>query len=44
MKRQIFVPRDRENLVQRVRYAPGVLMGDTLYIKVTAVRAASSTT
>jgi enamine deaminase RidA (YjgF/YER057c/UK114 family) len=32
MKRQLIVPPGMENLVQRFHYAPGVLVGDTLYV------------
>ena len=32
MKRQLIVPAGMENLVQRFHYAPGVLVGDTLYV------------
>jgi enamine deaminase RidA (YjgF/YER057c/UK114 family) len=32
MKRQLIVPPGMENLVERFRYAPGVLVGDTLYV------------
>jgi enamine deaminase RidA (YjgF/YER057c/UK114 family) len=31
-KRQLIVPKGMENLVERYHYAPGVLVGDTLYI------------
>lgn len=32
MKRQLIVPPGMENLVERFHYAPGVLVGDTLYV------------
>jgi enamine deaminase RidA (YjgF/YER057c/UK114 family) len=31
-KRQIIVPAGMENLVEKFHYAPGVLVGDTLYV------------
>jgi enamine deaminase RidA (YjgF/YER057c/UK114 family) len=31
-KRQIIVPAGMENLVEKLHYAPGVLVGDTLYV------------
>lgn len=30
-KRRMIVPKGMENIVERYRYAPGVLVGDTLY-------------
>jgi enamine deaminase RidA (YjgF/YER057c/UK114 family) len=32
MKRKLIVPKGMENLVERFHYAPGVLVGDTLYV------------
>lgn len=32
MKRQLIVPPGMENIVERYRYAPGVRVGDTLYV------------